>query len=278
MNKPNYAQIWNNAMMHKTASGNPYREKPETAVCYDRSEKIWADGYARAAAFPVEPTDTVLDIGSGPGVLAVPLAGRVRAVTAVEPSETMVELMLGHARERNVQNLRIANCCWEDADLAQLGVFDHVIASYSLNMPDMKTALIRMNAVARKQVWLYWFCGIAAWERIRMDLSPIVHGRDFVPGPKADLLYGMLSDLGISPNCVDLAKTSFDRDFPDLQSAIGDVRRRLEVTDDAWDDLFADYVRRHYQMLENGAWRYVDTTHYVCIHWTPVKSLGRVGS
>lgn len=271
MDSFNYAEIWKSAMTRKTASGNPYREKPETAVSYDRSEKIWADGYARAAAFPVEAEDTVLDIGSGPGVLAIPLARRVKAVTAVEPSETMVELMLGHARDKGVQNLRVVNCRWEDADLEQLGSFDHVIASYSLNMPDMETALVRMNAVAHRQVWLYWFCGIASWERIRIDLSPAVHGREFVPGPKADLLYGMLSNLGISASIIDLDGTSFDRDFPDMKTAIRDIRNRLEVTTGKWDDLFEAYIRTHHEPLDNGGWRYVDRTHYVCIHWTPVN-------
>ena len=271
MNNVSYAEIWKNAMTKKTASGNPYREKPETAVSYDRSEKIWSDGYSRAAAFPIEADDTVLDIGSGPGVLAVPLAKRVKAVTAVEPSETMIELMLGHAREDGIKNLSVANCRWEDADLKQLGTFDHVIASYSLNMLDMEAALIRMNNAARKQVWLYWFSGVATWERIRMDLSPAVHGREFVPGPKADLLYGMLCDLGISANIVDLEGTSFDKDFPDIQVAIRNVRGRVEVSTDAWDDLFENYVRTHYKPLENGGWRYVDRTHYVCIHWTPVN-------
>ena len=270
MNNLNYAEIWKNAMTKKTASGNPYREKPETAVSYDRSKKIWTDGYARAAAFPVDADDTVLDIGSGPGVLAVPLAQRVKAVTAVEPSETMVELMLGHAHEKGIQNLNVVNCRWEEADLEQLGMFDHVIASYSLNMPDMEEALIRMNNAARKQVWLYWFCGIAAWERIRKDLSPKVHGKEFISGPKADLLYGILSNLGISASIVDLADTAFERDFPDMEAAVRDIRSRLEVSTGEWDALFEEYVRKHHKPLENGGWRYTDGTHYVCIHWTPV--------
>ena len=56
-----------------------------------------------------------------------------------------------------------------------------------------------------------------------------------------------------------------------MQAAIRDVRSRLEVTNGDWDNLFEEYIRAHHMPLDNGGWRYVDRTHYVCIHWTPVK-------
>ena len=48
------------------------------AGLYDRSEAMRRDGEKRAAALEIDPTCSVLDIGSGPGTLALPLARRVR--------------------------------------------------------------------------------------------------------------------------------------------------------------------------------------------------------
>lgn len=269
MERIDYQAQWRQAMNSKTVSGNPYRDRPEAAIAYDRSRNIWEDGFRRAREMDVEPGDTVLDIGSGPGVLAVPLAKRVRAVTAVEPSETMIRLMQAHAKEHGIDNLSAINRRWEDVSPEELGMFDHVIASYSLNMPELETALCKMNAVCRKRVTLYWFCGVATWEQIKMDLYPEVHGRQFSPQPKSDLIYGMLSNAGISAEVTPLEDTSFDRIYPDMDAAILNLRSRLNVSQDRWDDRFRRYIETHFQRLEGGAWRYVDRTHYVRISWKP---------
>ena len=49
----------------------------------------------------------VLDIGSGPGILALPMAKRVREVTVVEPSAAMRNLLKAHMEEEGVTNIRI---------------------------------------------------------------------------------------------------------------------------------------------------------------------------
>lgn len=52
--------------------GNQYDSR-EASEAYDRSEKIRKDGIARAESMSLAPGTKVLDIGSGPGVLALPL-------------------------------------------------------------------------------------------------------------------------------------------------------------------------------------------------------------
>src|SRR5690606_41985940 len=54
----------------------------------------------------LEPGSRILDIGAGPGTLAIPLAGIAAHVTAVEPAAGMAEVMAEYAEEKGVSNLK----------------------------------------------------------------------------------------------------------------------------------------------------------------------------
>ncbi|MDY3918177.1 MAG: class I SAM-dependent methyltransferase [Candidatus Limivivens sp.] len=272
MNKLDYCQLWTDMMQTGSGNRNQY-ENPETARSYDNSIGIWKDGRLRAAAFPFSGSDTVLDIGSGPGILAVPLAHKVKEVTAVEPSEAMRELLKKHCEEEKIQNVYMIGTSWEQVDYASLPGYDYVIASYSLNMPDIRKALLAMNQVARKRVYLYWFCGTTTWNQLQMDLYPQIHGCGLEPSPRSDLLYGALCQLGISADVKHLEGTSFSYRFPDLKAALMNIRQRVGVSSDQYDDLLTEYILTHYKR-EGSSWIFYDRTNYVEISWKPKKTAG----
>ena len=265
--KVSYRQLWSEQM---TAKRNSY-ENPEAARAYDNSLSIWKDGENRAAGMiETNPLDTVLDIGSGPGVLSIPLARRVRQVTVIDPSRAMLDLLSAHQREEGLSNVKIIEGRWEEIDHRSLGRFDIVIASYSLHMKDMGSALSAINAAAKKRVYLYWFCGMTSWEKICHDLYPIVYKKRFSLYPKTELLYGMLSEMGISANVTSLAGTAFDHIYPNMQAAIVNMRSRLglETSDTRFDGLFRDYINDHYHP-EGEGWRFKDKSNYVQLMWEP---------
>lgn len=268
MELPQYSEIWEKTRKQQ-ARKNQYHN-PNSAKAYDTSSRIWADGFARAAQLPFEEGDTVLDIGSGPGILAIPLAQKVKTVTVVEPSAAMLDLLQAHCREFGIHNITVNHCDWEAIDADTFPKHDYVIASYSLMMENLKDALAKMDALAKKQVYLYWFSGMTTWEKITSDLMPRIHGRAAVLHPKADVIYGILCQLGISANVIHLEGTSFDREFADKEGAMQDLRKRLNVGPGEQDALLEAYLQESgvYQQLENK-WVYRDQTNYVCICWKP---------
>lgn len=268
---PDYISLWAEHFRDGHVSMVQYRQE-DSARAYDSSALIWEDGYQRAAELPFGPEDTVLDIGCGPGVLSVPLAARVAHVTALDPSTAMLALARQHAGEKGLENLRYINSTWEDARSEDLGEFDHVIASYSLGMPDIAAALLKMNNVARKSVTLYWFNGMTTWEKIVDDLGPTIHGSSGRKHPKADLIYGVLSQLGISADVTHLEGTSFPKEFSSREGAMQNLRSRLGVQTTQYDGLLQDYLCRSgvYQ-CQGEKWLYMDRTNYVRISWKPVK-------
>ncbi|OPX80539.1 MAG: Ribosomal RNA adenine dimethylase [Methanosaeta sp. PtaB.Bin039] len=58
------------------------------------------DGERRAAGLEIDPSWSVLDLGAGTEILALPLSRRARQVTAVEPSSAMAKRLEKHIAER----------------------------------------------------------------------------------------------------------------------------------------------------------------------------------
>jgi ubiquinone/menaquinone biosynthesis C-methylase UbiE len=74
----------------------------------------------------------VLDIGSGPGNYAIPIARQVRQVVALDPATEMLEILNKRAAEAGLTNIVTVRQAWEDVDLDQAdwrGAFDMVLAA-----------------------------------------------------------------------------------------------------------------------------------------------------
>jgi hypothetical protein len=91
---------------------------------------------------------------------------------------------------------------WEDVAVKEdlQPPYDVVIASFSLGMVDIRAAIEKMVAASSKYVYLYHFAGETSWDRQWSELWPKLHGREYQPGPKCDVLYNLLYQMGIYPN------------------------------------------------------------------------------
>ena len=211
--------------------------RDENARRYDASSR---DEYAprvaeTIAGLPLSPGARVLDIGAGPGTLALPLAPRVREVVAVEPAEGMVAVLEEHLARDGIGNVRTVRKRWEDVDPARDldGEFDLVLASFSITMDEIGEALMKMDAVAAPggTVALYWFLDPSFYEVHSAALWPALHGAPYSAGPKADMLFLVLVQLGFLPHVDVLA---FDRTyrFADLDEALGHFAPRFSAESD----------------------------------------------
>ena len=97
---------------------------------------------------PLSSEVTVLDVGAGTGRMTLPMAKRVKHVTALEPSKNMLITLRDNARKQLIFNIHYVNKTLEELDSTTS--YDWVVASFSLFMLDIKTALIKMNALSSK--------------------------------------------------------------------------------------------------------------------------------
>jgi len=179
-------------------------DKRENAERYDaNAHSEYDDRVQRTiSSLPLSRNARVLDIGAGPGVLAIPLAPLVRDVTAVEPGAGMIEVLKKHADKSGIRNIACVQKTWEEIDPARdlSPPYDIVIASLSLTMHDIREALAKMDSACSGSVHLFWFADMPFWERMYADLWMPLHGTSYYSGPKADCLFGVLYQMGIYPD------------------------------------------------------------------------------
>jgi len=70
----------------------------------------------------------------------------------------------------------------------------------SLCMLDIGQAIRRMEQASSGYVFLYWFAGLPSWDLHPLKLWPAMHGGEYHPMPKSDVLYNVLYEMGIYPN------------------------------------------------------------------------------
>ncbi len=102
--------------------------------------------------------EVVLDIGCGPGTLAIPLAKKVKEVIAIDFSAQMLEELKAYAAREGVTNIKTYHIGWDD-DWSHLPQIDIVVASRSMEVSDVDAALSKMSAHARRSCYLTYKVG-----------------------------------------------------------------------------------------------------------------------
>jgi len=181
------------------------------------------------ANLPIARSSRILDIGAGPGSLAIPMAKRGVHVTAVEPADGMADILEERIQNEGLTNIQVIRKAWEDCIPKELGgPFDITIASYSLGMKDLRQAIKSMENATRGTIALYWFASETPWEQDMAALWPVLHGRPYAGMPKCDILYNVLYQMGIFPNAVVFPIEYHDK-YRTLEEALDHYRERLRA-------------------------------------------------
>lgn len=104
----------------------------QNAAGYDAGIQRDPDSYREtlsAVQSLLRPDDTLLDVGAGSGRFALPLAGSVDQVTALDLSPDMLAILENRAAEGDISNIQALRGSWEDTPVAP---HDVVLAAWSL--------------------------------------------------------------------------------------------------------------------------------------------------
>lgn len=140
----NWEQLWLDAKR-----GSVLEKRPEDLEIeiYDRGAEAYRDAikeksheYRQVLEYGQQIVDVlkaiikqdfaVLDIGTGPGTLAIPLAKRVKTVVALDPSKGMINAVEESAVADGIDNIATITKTWQEVDDTEIREkFDLVISS-----------------------------------------------------------------------------------------------------------------------------------------------------
>lgn len=213
---------------------------------------------------PTDPSWSVLDVGCAAGTLAIPLAGLVRSVTAVDISPVMIEMLRSRCQEEGISNITPIVGRWED-DWQGLGIgtYDVAIASRSLVMDNLAEGIAKLNNAARHMVCITSLVGDGPFDRRIFQAV----GRPLRMGPDYIYVYNYLHQLGI------YADVTFidNREWKSYESPEDALEKMLWMLDDVTEkegQRLAGYLATEL-LQHNGRWRLSEprTVRWAYISW-----------
>ncbi|MEW5953636.1 MAG: class I SAM-dependent methyltransferase [Bacillota bacterium] len=149
----------------------------------------------------LRPGAKVLDIGSGPGNFAIPMARMGAEVTALEPAAEMLRIMEDRLKAEQLDNVTVVQRTWQEVlgkEEWLKGGFDLVFASMTPGVQDPEN-LQKMISASKKYCYYSSFSG-QRWGQAHRDLWQRFFNEDM--GCNAsDIIYpfGFLYALGYRP-------------------------------------------------------------------------------
>jgi len=206
--------IWRSMMQNCSgvAYGQPGRLKRWEKDQANEYLKHASDEYPKAldALIQIRSSDRILDIGCGPGILALPFSLISKSVTVVDISENMLQILHENMQVKGITNIKSVNKCWLDT---QVGVdilekYDVVISSNSINLLgaqeksvdnkprlewNLVAALKKMNQVGKR---VYLSFPFFVWDS-NVALRHL--GKASHPFPDYVIVHNILYQMGIRP-------------------------------------------------------------------------------
>jgi SAM-dependent methyltransferase len=190
---------------------------------------------------------TVLDMGCGGGTLALPLASKVKEITAVDFSDRMLEMLKAEILRRDVKNINAIKASWDD-DWAPKGIalYDVAVASRSMSVDDIESAITKLNIAAKKRVYISTVVGDGPYDRRIYEAV----GRDLIPALDYIYVYNLLYQLGIHAN-ISFIHEETARTFDNITIAKDYLKWMLhELTPD--EEYTLDLYLRENMIMEDG--------------------------
>lgn len=97
--------------------------------------------------------ESLLDVGCGPGTIALAVAGRLKRVLGLDYSQAMLDAMQAQAAAQGFGHVETLHRAWED-DWSDVPRCDIAVASRATLVDDIAAALAQLNTKARLRVYL----------------------------------------------------------------------------------------------------------------------------
>ncbi len=227
-------------------------------------------------ALPLQSDDTLLDMGCGPGRLSIPLAQRVKSVTALDISEEVLKYCKINADEAGLTNLATKKLDFKDA-VAGSDIEEHdvVVCSRSVGLWNLK----KLSTFAKRLTAIITFANAPTipqlLSNIFKDTVPVKGERPPFTGYGKDrrtnynVLFNIAYDLGYEPN-INIVKDGFTKDYISRKEAYEDIITLGKVDENKM-DVYKKNLDKYLIINSDGSVTFFIETR-TCVMWWEKQS------
>lgn len=202
--------------------------------------------------------ESLLDVGCGVGNLSLIFAKKLKRVYSLDYSTKMLEILEENAKKENTTNINTINKSWYD-DWNDVPNADLVIASRSMEVKDMKEALLKLNEKANKKVVITYKVGGSF---VSSEILNVL-GREIIKKPDYIYLVNILYNLGINASVNFIQSEGRNAIYTSKEKFIESVSWSI-------DGLSNDEVKRlekYYEGLDISKKQKEDFVYWAVISW-----------
>lgn len=272
MNKAliDYDSIWQVQTKVFDHSGNTAGYWNCRSRTYDSEWKTSSYASELLKRIDLQPEYSVLDVACGTGVTTIPIARKVRHVTALDISPMMLGKLRSRLKSAYLNNVTIVNKDWNNVDIGKdMDEHDIVLVSRSLPGLSLSETLQKFNQAATRACYIVWRAECI--DERDNEINDAL-GKKHQPYPHFSLIYGMLANLGISANVEIFTASSRER-YPSLNEAVLSMAKGQEITKKQYAKLMN--IAKNYLTLSNGYYCSDYAMKWALISWHKSDSLSK---
>ena len=182
---------------------------------------------------------TFLDIGSGCGTLAIPLAKAGKTVTALDSSRAMIDLLKKDISRQRLKGIKPVLAPW---GAVKVKAHDAVLcANVPALLAEPEDFLREIDGLARKAVFIIESADPDSDKFYYKELYPLIFNKPF--GKRTDYLrtYTALHSLGIFAN-VEIIDYDFDQPFISIDEAVEFWKEYMGIVTEEHDGRLRAYL------------------------------------
>ena len=275
MTELNWAELWrelSERFLRPETEGQGGRWQGDRASHFDaavkRKRRERPDSLLDFVVGRLHPEDTVLDIGTGTGRFAIPMARVARSVTVVEPSPSMAAFLRENAAAEGLTNIHMLDVGWENVEVEP---HDVAFCSHAMYTSlDLVGFVRKMERSARDSCFLVM--RVPSHDGVMRELSQHIYGQPH-DSPNFVVGYNVLYGMGIYANVL---MENFVRTWTNdsLEDALERARRHLRLGDStAHDDVIWETLAQRLT-LRDGQYHWPDGMRSALVWWE-LRSLGQ---
>ncbi len=270
---PDWDLIWRQSCRRRKSDRNDreFWNKRAPSFADHARESSYVTDFLRITALPSQWS--VLDVGCAAGTLAIPLAAKVRKVTAMDFSENMLAILSKRARDKGITNIQTRLLAWEDDwQAAAIERHDVAIASRSLVVEDLSGAIKKLASMARHRVIVSSLVGDGPFDRRIFQAID----RDLDRGPDYICVYNLLHQMGIYADVTFVSNEGEEKKtFTGLDDAVSGYRWMIGDMTIEEEQRLRCYLERHLKKTAGGyVLDYLHPVRWAILSWDKAELSG----